>query len=1452
MPASSRQQHLQKGAAKSNERPMSQLQPSPVESAPPRKRRRFLWNGVGVLVALGAIIAALCLWFSSSQFENLVRGRIVARLEMSTGGRVEIHSFHWRLIDLQAQAGGIVIHGLEEPAEAPYAQVESLRVRISILGFFSPRILLRELEAFKPQVHLIVYPDGSTNAPHPKPASPGKPVMDTLFDLQAGHVSVEQGRFDFYSRASGFDSLPRYLPLEFQANDVSLLMKYVPAEGKNPETYRIETGIRDLNLLRGGKAPSASTFPAYLQASVDLTRNAALIRSLRLTEHTGGEKERVLEVSGALSDFANPHWEGKVTGEFDLHLLNPILGFPFTPEGVARMNLVAAGDAQAFRIDGPVHVDNGAYVNPAINARNLQVDTAVHADNNLMHFGDVVIRFAQGGQVAGDLQLERWQPHPLLHPATISPAPPETKSPGPKHFWNRKKPAPPPPVKSRDILVKKPDTEITVHGKIASKFENVALDTILDIVGKDPFTRLGIDTTLNGPATAEWVNGNVDTLKVEAELGLAPSGQPLEGEIPGTGILEASYAQRSGVVDVHRLELNLLESQIAAHGRLGAYPMNSPTALTVDLHSDDLGEFDTTLRALGLERKGQSGTAGLPVALDGEGEFHGAWEGSLISPRLSGNLKATKIAVELPPDPKDASHAQRFVRWDSVELSGSYDAERIAVLQGRLIHGPEQISVDGTLTAADAGRSGAVRGNELPAFGSDSLLRAHVRAANVDPQDVLPLLGVSAPLTGTVEADFITNGTLGSLGGSGWIELNNAIAYGEPLLRVRAQGTVANQVVNLSSITIAAKAGTVSGSGSYDFGSHRFQAEARGAGIDIAGIEQVRKSGETIAGKLGFTATASGTLDEPRVDANATLAGLMVDEEPLGNLELTAHTVSRDLVYDVISRMEAAELMLHGQTNLRGDFETRAKLDFSRFNIGAVLKLAHLDAIKGESSLSGTATMQGPLSHLDSLQGEARLQTMAVTVAGVHLQSEGGLHATLANGRVNLDPLHVTGEETDLHAQGTLEMRENRQLDFAASGSINLKLAETIDSDLTAGGTTIFQVEAHGPLANPNLRGRIDFNNGSLSLEDVPNGLSQLNGTLEFNRNRLEVRNLTAMTGGGQLSLGGYLAYQQGLFADLSVTGKSIRIRYPQGVSSLADTTLHLQGTKSSLLLSGNVMLTRFSVSPDLDIAALASQANAVQPVVQSDAPSNHIRLDVRIQSSPQLNFQNAYAKLAGDVDLRLRGTMASPSLLGRISITEGNATIAGTRYELQRGDILFTNPVRIQPNIDLNATARVQDYDITLGLHGTPDKLSVTYRSDPPLPQGDVIALLALGRTQSEQGLYTQQQEQSAGLSPSTDVLLGGALNATVSSRIQRLFGAGSVKVDPSYLGALGISTTRITVDEQLGKNVTLTYATNVDTSAQQLLQAEIAINRHVSMLVTRDESNVFSVVLKATRRYR
>ncbi len=1412
--------------------PLPDIPPEPP--AQPRRRRRFLWTGAGLTALLAAAIALLCIWANSAAFENLVRKEAISRLEAATGGRVEIASFHWHLFSLQADAGGVVIHGLEAPGEAPYAQVERLRLQISILGFWSPQVLLRDLEIFRPSFHLIVYPGGSTNQPQPrKPRKAGKPVLDRLFDLQAGHVAMQEGEFDYENRAASFDFQNRFKLLDLDASDVSLRIGYVPAAGANPESYRIEAGASHLNLFRGDARVAAQAARGRVEATLDLLRGAAYLRSLRLSANG-----HALLVTGALEDFAHPRWQAKTQGDLDMTLLDPVFGYPFAPRGIARLDLTAAGQMGVFRADGTVHVVDGDYIGTGVIARGVGLDAHVHADPEQLLITSIVARLRQGGQLEGDVVLDHWLP-PVPGAAVLQRAGPAGGRGSSARGKALQLPPPPTPI------------DIPVDGKVSAMLRNVSLDTLLDMVGSAPYQRLGIDARVNGPANAVWVKGDNRTLSVVATLNLSPSGQPVPGEAPSSGLIEATYTQLDGAVDLRKFELHMPSSQLEAHGHLGAYPLTTPLALAVDLHSQNLLDFDTVLRDLGLVRNGKTGAAALPATVAGQADFHGSWTGSLVDPHLVGTAKATQLAVEIPAAStgKNPPAPAQVIRWDSAEASGSYSAAKIVIDRGQLRRGPAEIDLDGTFVPTSLTQ--APGEGPVPVYDANSVLRLRLRASKVGLDEILPLTGKNLPLTGLLNAQFDASGPMRALAGSGWVELDGASVFGEPVSRIRAQGQIFNQTVKLTSITVSESAGKIAATGSYELKSGRFQLDARAAGVDVSRIEWLHKQGLSITGKLGFSLAGFGTFDDPRLEARASLAKLALSGEPLGELEFAAHTANRMASYDVTTRLEAAELNIHGQTALSGDNPTQATLQFSRFNIGALLKMAHVQGLNGESALAGTVTIQGPLARPQQLRGDASLKELAVTVAGVHLHSEGGVHATLAGGLIHLDPLHVTGEQTDLHAQGSLSLNDKPQLDFAASGVINLKVAETLDPDLTASGTTTFQVEAHGPLDNPGLRGRIDFQDGSLALEDLPNGLSQLHGALEFNQNRLEVKSLTAMTGGGLLSLTGYLAYQHGLYADLTATGNGIRIRYPQGVSSLADATLRLQGTQNNLQLSGNVLITRFAMSPDLDIAALASQANSVQTIAPPDAPSNHIRLDVHIGSSPQLNFQNAYAKLAGDVDLRVRGTLASPSLLGRVSITEGSALIAGTRYELQRGDISFTNPVRIQPSIDLNATARVEDYDITLGLHGTFDKPAITYRSDPPLPEADVVALLALGRTENQQRIYTQQQEQALS-NPTTDALLGGALNATVSSRVQKLFGAGSVKVDPNYLGALGNSTSRIIVEEQLGSNVTLTYATNVNTTAQQLIQAEVAINHHVSLLVARDESGVFSVVIKFIRRYR
>ncbi len=1366
-----------------------------------------------LLLVLIALVGVVYFVASSAFFENEVKQRVVVALEDATGGRVEIGGFHWDLLHLRVEADGITIHGLEAAGEAPYAHVDRLRLQVSLLNLFTvgtpTHVILREAEIVRPQFHLIVYPDGTTNQPHPKrPAKPEKPVMDTLFDAQIGQLYVEGGSAHIANQV---------VPLDLQAKDADLKLNWIPGgsphgSGGSDGSYRILASLGDLQFAQGKFKPVSSR----LDAAVSLLRDGVQVDSLRLAamDHT-------LEVSGRLDQFAHPVWTGQARGQVDLRILGPLIGFVNTRSGVVTVDVAASGKGAEFQTTGSLASNGIHYKDPVVDAETTAFAARFRADTKQLLVSKIHVHLAQGGDLDGEFQFDNWlssTPKPAVQRQLRS----EHKS------W---------PVPT---------------GAVQGTLDGVSLDTMLSELAPPEVRHLGLNTLISGPATANWT-GMGEDLEIGGQLGFAPSATPVPGEVPLSGSADATYHVDSGSVKVRTLDLRLPHSTITGNGSLGVFPVSRASEMDIDLKTSDLSEFDSVLRTLNLKQGGRTGAAALPVSLHGQAEFHGQLNSSWLTPRVEGRLTATNIGIEVPDSASTAPASNaplKFIHWDSIDLDGLYSPASIVVHHGLLRRGPASITLAGHLDADDPTYT---LQSSKPEFDGSSAASLKATVQQFPLTDLLPLAGVNLPVTGTLSADVDIRGQLNALSGSGSVDVSQAIIYGEAVDHVHAAGTADGRTLTISSLTAqqGAGGGQLNATGSYEVAQKRFEIDARGAAIDLGSIQQVKHSGVPVTGKLGFTAIGEGTLDDPRVQARATFSGMQIAGEPVSDLLVSATTGQRAVTYDLSSRQAAGEFKAHGVTKFDADSTTQATLQFAKFDIGALLKLLKVTGINGQSNLEGTATVSGPLKHPERLGGEASLKELAVVIEGVHLESKGAVHASLTKGVARLDPLEITGEDTDIRLGGTLEVTGKQQLDLQASGSVNLRLAESLDPDLIASGVTNFQMEAHGPVASPILQGKVEFRNAAIALQDFPNGLSQIKGTLEFSQNRLEVRSLTAMSGGGQLSVGGYLGFQRGLYADLTATGKAIRIRYPQGISSLADASLRLQGPQNNLTLSGNVLVTRFAINPDLDFSSFAAGSGGVQPIVSPDAPSNHLHLDIHLTSAPQLNFQNALAKLAGDVDLRIRGTLATPSVLGRISLTEGSATFGGTKYELQRGDISFNNPVRIQPNIDLDATARVEDYDITLGLHGTTAKYNLTYRSEPPLPEADVIALLALGRTQDEQRAYSAQQQQ-VGDNPMTDALLGGALNATVSNRVQRLFGTGAIKVDPNFIGSLGNSTARVTVVEQIGKNLTFTYASNVNTTTQQLIQAEIAINRHVSLLVTQDESGIFSVVVKARRRYK
>jgi translocation and assembly module TamB len=1443
--------------------------------------RVFGWS-VGSVVALLMLLAVGATWYTgTADFQRRVGGEVISTLENATGGRVELQHISFSLWHLAIEADGLVIHGTEAPGQMPYLSASKIFLRLHLhmvlthirgLGPQS-RISLRYLRVEEPRLHLIVDKDGHTNQPIPKHRSTSnQSVEDTLLDLQARKVELVHGLAVLNDKA---------IPFELAAKDLNAEVQYL----RRTDRYGATIDLADLQT----KIAAQPEVQSRMHLTAELGRDMIALTNLEFwsgAEGSSGTAAAHLVAKAELQHFAHPEWEGSASGSVGLLQLSYLTDAEGLDAGTVDLNLQGhncvakpavapkrprfwqrhrkarppataketpqeSDCTEGFLIVGSMKVHQGGYHNPYVRVKTVDGRAQLRITPTELLFTQMSGALQSGGSARGELKIEDWlgevpaasAASSATAVAAAATANVSARSIGAKGPVKPMKPLQPARVKGS-------------HAYLTATVDHIPLRSIMDIVAPVHYGDLGFDTSITGPTTVEWGDPSspdiADTVQVQAALTLTPTGVVRKGalsNVPVTGEVVGHYDGRPEVVNLAHLSLHSPQSTLAGNGVLGVNNGDPLTNLQVHLQTRELGEFDQLLRTLAFEVNGRKGVAAIPVGLHGTADFVGTTRGPIMNLEVKGHVVANDLTLQLGT--MDARLAD--VHLDSAVGNVDYSPDGgVTVASSTITRGTAVLNVTGSLRP----HREMVHGVETYLWDQDMAIDASAKLADAQAADLLQIAGQQQkiPVTGTVNLDLSASGTIHSLIGGGAVTLTNGTAYGESYQKIAVNIAAEGQQVSATRVLVEAHGVSITGSAGYNLGSKQIRAQVSGNNLLLSKFDTFRKAEPNAEGVLSFTAIANGTFEQPDLHARLSLEKISMQGSPLGALEAKADSAGSNLAYEVQATLVGAQVHATGQTSLVGDYATQAKLTVSGLDIANVIALVAPGSFKGSSAIAGTISVSGPAARPKQLAGSAEFDDVDFKLQGVELKAAQPLRASLKDGMVTLDQMHITGEDTDLRASGTAVVFGDSnplggRLNLHASGSVSMALANAFDPDLITSGKVTFKVAAEGRTKKPALTGDVLFQNVNLSIEGVANGLSNLNGTLVFNEDRLDVKDLTAMTGGGQLKIGGYLAYQKGVFADLTATGDVVRVRY-HGLSATANASFRLQGEPQSLLLSGNVLVTRFGVGPDVDFAALGAE-QSVQAPPSPNSATNKVLLDVHVTSAPQLDFQNSFAKLAGSVNLTVRGTLAVPSVLGRIQITDGSATYLGTKYELERGSIYFTNPVRIDPTIDLDATARVENYDITIGVHGTVAKLKPTYRSEPPLTEADIFNLLALGRTQEEAQLYQEQQSQ-VGANPMTNALLGGALNATVASRVGKLFGAGSVKIDPAFIGTLGTSSARITVQEPLSKQLTLVYATNVNETAEQLIQVQYQLNQEYSIFATRDESGVFSIVFNIRKRYR
>jgi translocation and assembly module TamB len=936
-----------------------------------------------------------------------------------------------------------------------------------------------------------------------------------------------------------------------------------------------------------------------------------------------------------------------------------------------------------------------------------------------------------------------------------------------------------------------------------------------------PVLPLHWDGRVDVDSVTTWFADFKDLESTGVSLWSSP-GDPAPGKIPVTARFEYHYVMDRMQVELAPSEITTPTSHVAVRGALST--VDSSLELTFD--TEDISTWKDFINRL-------RGGADPPIS-GGRGHWQGRITGPLTSPVFAGHAKA-----------EEARYGDLY--WDEMEGEISYSVDELRVTRGRARRGRSSADVEFSLALAGW------------RFSSENRWSFDVNLVGADTDDLQKLVGTSYPVHGLLTGRIQGGGTPVSPEISSLFDATDVAAWTWRFDRARGQLTlrnnevrIANAELRLPAYAAGVPAGSLTGNFLYRLNTHDMTFDLTGAAIPLESIARIQSVALPVAGRLNLQLRGQGPLTAPALHGTLRVVDLKFGAEVLGSFDGSMDSDGHRLSATIESALPAGRVAGKLDVTLGGDYPVVGEVTVQQVDVDPfIIAALHLTGLTGHSHVDGEFAITGSGARPETLAVEANLSRVNLDYDYVKIENDGPVRLTYRRDEVRIEQANLRGADTDFRVNGFARFAGDRAVQLRVDGAMSLQLVAGFVPRLEATGRAQINAGVLGTLTAPRFNGKIHVEGATARYGDFPAGLSNLTGDFNFDTERMGFENVTAESGGGHLSLGGTMAYGEGqLSYTLTANSDQIRIRYPAGMSWLGGGTVRLSGNTQSATLSGRIVVDRLLMTQSVDLAGFMLAAREPVTGPSTTLPFlRNLQFDIQADSSPDSRMEWAGARVQTEASLRLRGTWEHPILLGHIHLLSGEMSFRGNQYTIARGDINFSNPFRLDPVLNVEATTTIRQYGVTLDFTGPASRLTLAYRSDPPLPSSDIIALLALGSTSSES---TQRTATGLGSEAGASTLLSEAISSQLGGRIERLFGISHFRVDPFVAGPTTgqNAIARVTIEQQVARGLVITYITNVTSAQREVIQIEYAVSQEFSVVALRDENGTFGFdVIRKTR---
>ncbi len=786
--------------------------------------------------------------------------------------------------------------------------------------------------------------------------------------------------------------------------------------------------------------------------------------------------------------------------------------------------------------------------------------------------------------------------------------------------------------------------------------------------------------------------------------------------------------------------------------------------------------------------------------------------------RFAGNIKELNGSVQGPLAQLEiaakAHLSQADLAWvlaDDLRAEISFKENTLHITQAKLRYQGAEIETGGSL------KLDGEAGPELH-------LPLTLKAAPLT--DYLALAKQDLPLEGHLKKiDAVIQGPASNLVLDLALDVRDIDAWGQSFDSLRGDLNMADNQIRTEALTLKKNGGSITAKGGFGF-DLSFQAEVESVNLDFHDIDALAALALQYEGKIDLNLKAEGSIDHPQATAEINLKDLSYAGAPIEEIRCNISLAGQKLQALLATFREKIRLSL--ELGLTPDLPYSAELNMSEAAIEQMLSIfVELEGITG--LISGKILSKGKLTELQDISADVKLGQLDLDIFGQKMRNAKEIDIVVTPDALHVNSLEMGGEKLGLFAQGLLDFRGSFDLDI--DGILDLRSLKSFlpkNAGLTSlAGHVQLICSIDGNLQEPRLEGLVEINRGNVKLAAYPDPITGIDGKLAFAPGRIEIIGIQGQVSKGTFEVEGHMAYSGLRPKDFSIDVEGKRLVIEKLVDSLAVTVsprIRLSGDLQQQKLTGEIQIHDALYNKEIDFTNFIGNKSRDISLTPIDMPStNPIMLELFIKAPQNVRVKNKLAEIDLKANLRVLGTALKPQIEGRIEIPKGKVVFGNIRYDILSGVFDFIDPVRLNPEMNVQVETMVQEYDIKLGIDGNLDQFSLSMSSDPPLSDSEIAQLLA-GGSQTDAYSFVTRPLQT---------LVEGKLEEAF--KLDRI----SVDVDPLLSKSKDSEATpTVTVAKRFFDTMLLTYTTSVGgTDKTELFEVEYELSDKMSISAQRDQ---------------